>query len=310
MDKVIWRLILNGKSAGDDDVRQAVGQLRERGQQLDVRVTWEAGDAERYVREAIEDRASVIIAAGGDGTLSEVAEAMAHTGRDAASLPALALLPLGTANDFASANDIPLEPLAALELIDSAPPQSMDLLKVNGDGQQHWCANLASGGFGTEVTVETPGGLKRMLGGLAYVITGISRLGQIEPIQARIRGDGFQWEGGFIALGIGNGRQAGGGQLLCPEAMLNDGLLDITVIPELSGELASTLGTLLSEGKQAAIEEVVVRGRATSVELQAEQPMTLNLDGEPLQARHFVVECVPGRVRMHLPAGSALMAAG
>jgi lipid kinase YegS len=310
MNNGIWRLVLNGKSAGDDAVREAVAQLRERGQQLDVRVTWEAGDAERYVREAIDDRATVIIAAGGDGTLSEVAEAMAHTEHDAQALPALALLPLGTANDFASANDIPLEPLAALELIGSSSPRLMDLLKVDGDGQEHWCANLASGGFGTEVTVETPGGLKKMLGGLAYVITGISRLGKIEPIQVRISGDGFQWQGGFIALGIGNGRQAGGGQLLCPEALLNDGLLDITVIPELSGELASTLGTLLSEGKQAAIEEVVVRGKATVLELLAEAPMTLNLDGEPLQARHFAVECVPARVRMHLPAGSALLGAG
>lgn len=302
-----WFLILNGKSAGDDAVRDAVAHLRERGHSLSVRVTWEAGDAARYVHEAIDADAAVIVAGGGDGTLSEVAEALAHTGKTAADLPALSLLPLGTANDFATAAGIPLEPLAALDLITDSDARAIDLLQVDGDGTVHWCANLASGGFGTEVTVETHEGLKKMLGGLAYVITGIARFGRIEPIRARIHGEGFQWEGGFIALGIGNGRQAGGGQVLCPDAMLDDGLLELTVVPELSGELASTLGTLLSDGKHAALEQVAERARLRDVWIDAEQPMTLNLDGEPLRARRFHVCCKAGRVRMHLPAGTDLL---
>lgn len=307
MQAAPWYLILNGKSAGDDAVREAVAQLRRQGQDLKVRVTWEAGDAERYVREAIAAQARLLIAGGGDGTLSEVAEALAHTGQDALQLPALALLPLGTANDFATAAGIPIEPLSALQLPAHTHARPIDLLRVDGDGEVHWCANLASGGFGTEVTVETHDGLKKMLGGLAYVITGISRLGRIEPIQARIRGEGFDWQGGFIALGIGNGRQAGGGQQLCPEALLDDGLLDLTIVPELSGELMSTLGTLFSEGKHAALEQVAERTRLRELWIEAEQLLTLNLDGEPLQARRFHVQCVAGRVRMHLPVETALL---
>lgn len=302
-----WFLILNGKSAGDDAVRDAVARVRDRGQPLLVRVTWEAGDAERYVHEAIAADAAVIVAGGGDGTLSEVAEALAHTGEAAAALPALSLLPLGTANDFATATGIPVEPLAALDLISSSGARPIDLLRVDGDGAVHWCANLASGGFGTEVTVETHDGLKKMLGGLAYVITGIARLGRIEPIRACIHGEGFQWEGGFIALGLGNGRQAGGGQVLCPDAVLDDGLLELTVVPELSGELVSTLGTLFSDGKHAALEQVAERARLREVWIEAERPMTLNLDGEPLQARRFHVRCEAGRVRMHLPAPTPLL---
>lgn len=232
---------------------------------------------------------------------------MAHTGQDAAQLPALALLPLGTANDFATAAGIPPEPLAALQLPGQTSARLIDLLRVDGDGRVHWCANLASGGFGTEVTVETNDGLKKMLGGLAYVITGIAKLGRIEPIQARIHAQGFDWQGGFIALGVGNGRQAGGGQQLCPEALLDDGRLDLTVVPELSGEVMSTLGTLFSEGKHAALEQVAERARLSEVWIEAEQPLTLNLDGEPLQARRFHLQCVAGRVRMHLPADTPLL---
>ena len=187
-----WRLILNGKSAGDEALREAVGTMRERGIALEVRVTWEAGDAKRYVSEAIADGVDTLIAAGGDGTLSEVATALADRDEPADGLPALGLVPLGTANDFANAAQVPLEPLPALEMIASASSASIDLLKlIAEDGRTHWCANLASGGFGTQVTVETDEGLKKMLGGLAYLITGISKLGRIEPLQARLRGPEF-----------------------------------------------------------------------------------------------------------------------
>jgi lipid kinase YegS len=306
-----WRLILNGKSAGDDALRDAVSTMRQRGIALDVRVTWEEGDAERYVSEAIADGADTIVAAGGDGTLSEVATALAHRDEPADALPGLGLVPLGTANDFANAAGLPLEPLPALELIAGSPITAIDLLKlVADDGVIHWCANLASGGFGTQVTVETDDGLKKMLGGLAYLITGISRLGRIEPIRARLRGPDFAWEGDFIALGIGNGRQAGGGQALCPDARIDDGLLELTVVPELSGEVAATVGTLVTEGKAAALERVAVRAQLPWLEIDTPEPLTLNLDGEPVESRHFRIDCVPGRVRMHLPADCPLLLRG
>ncbi|HEY1034942.1 MAG TPA: lipid kinase YegS [Pseudoxanthomonas sp.] len=303
-----WRLILNGKSAGDDALREAVGALREAGIALDVRVTWEDGDAERYVAEAIADGVDTVIAAGGDGTLSEVATTLAHRDETADALPSLGLVPMGTANDFATAAGIPDEVLAALHLVRDAVATPMDLLRIDADDGIHWCANLASGGFGTEVTVETDEGLKKMLGGLAYLITGIAKLGRIEPVAARVEGPDFAWQGDFIALGLGNGRQAGGGQALCPDALVDDGKLDLTIVTELSGEVAATVGTLVKDGKHAALDRVAERARLTWVELSADAPMTLNLDGEPVRSRRFRVDCVPGRVRMHLPADCPLRA--
>ena len=165
-----WRLILNGKSAGNEELREAVGHWRGQGVQLDVRVTWEDGDAERYVAEAIDHGVDVIVAAGGDGTLSAVAETLAHREEAADALPSLALIPMGTANDFATAAGIPTEPEGAFALIGQTTPRAIDLLRVDADGTPWWCANLASGGFGTQVTVETDAGLKKMLGGLALVL--------------------------------------------------------------------------------------------------------------------------------------------
>ncbi len=302
-----WRLILNGKSAGNDELREAVGHWRGQGVQLEVRVTWEEGDAERYVAEAIDQGVDVIVAAGGDGTLSAVAETLAHREEPADTLPSLALVPMGTANDFATSAGIPTDPEEAFALITRVSARPIDLLRVDADGKRWWCANLASGGFGTQVTVETDAGLKKMLGGLAYVITGIAKLGRIEPITARLTGPDFEWEGGFIALGIGNGRQAGGGQQLCPQALIDDGLLDVTVVPELDGEVAATLGQMLTGGKDAALERVATRAQLPWLQIEAPQALTLNLDGEPVQAQRFRIDCVAGRVRMHLPAGCDLL---
>lgn len=303
-----WLLILNGKSAADQALRAAVQDLRAAGLRVDVRVTWEAGDAQRYVDEGLAAGVATIVACGGDGTLSEVAAALAHREGEAAQLPSVGLVPLGTANDFATAAELPLEPAAALSLVRESAPVAIDLLRIEAaDGDVHWCANLASGGFGTEVTVETDEGLKKMLGGLAYLVTGIARLGRIEPVQARIEAEDFAWEGGFIALGLGNGRQAGGGQQLCPDACVDDGLLDVTIVPELSGEVAATVGTLVAEGRQAALERVAVRHRCRQVRITAPGAFTLNLDGEPCTAERFDVSCAPARLRMHLPAGCPLL---
>ncbi len=301
-----WRLILNGKSAGDDAVRAAVSVLRDAGVQVDVRVTWESGDAERYVAEAIAEGVDTVIAAGGDGTLSEVAATLANRDLGADALPSLGLVPLGTANDFAEAAGIPPDAEAALRLVLEAPPTPIDLLRIRGNDRDHWVANLASGGFGTDVTVNTHESLKSMLGGLAYVVSGLGQLGRIEPQRARLAGPGFHWDGEFIALGIGNGRQAGGGQALCPDACIDDGLLDVTIVPSLEGELAATLGTAMLDGREAALERVAIRARLPWVEISSPLPLTLNLDGEPLQARAFRIDCERGRVRMHLPADCPL----
>ncbi|WP_242102665.1 lipid kinase YegS [Lysobacter sp. M2-1] len=302
-----WRLILNGKSAGDEPLRAAVAAMRARAIALSVRVTWEAGDAERYVAEAIADGIDTVIAAGGDGTLSAVATALAHRDEGADALPTLGLVPMGTANDFADAAQIP-EPVAdAFDLIQSQPARPIDLLKLVANGSVHWAANLASGGFGTQVTVDTPDGMKKLLGGLAYLVTGMSKLGRIEPLRARIHGPGFEWEGGFIALGVGNGRQAGGGQALCPDARIDDGLLDVTIVPELEGEVAATLATMLTDGRHAALDRIATRRQLSWLEIDAVEPIVLNLDGEPVESGHFRIDCVPGRVRMHLPPDCPLL---
>lgn len=288
-------LILHGKQATNEGVRAAVLACREAGWQLDVRVTWEEGDAERLVGEALADGYPTLIAGGGDGTARAVADALARAEADAS----LALLPLGTANDFARAAGIPLEPDAALALLEQ-PARPIDLGEVEGQ----LFLNMATGGFGSTVTANTSEDLKKLLGGAAYLLTGLSRFSEVHSAQGHFRGPGFEWRGEFLALGIGNGRQAGGGHPLCADALADDGLLDLSILPK-PGDLLTTLGSLLGSG--GGLRELLVRARLPWVELDAGEGLAINLDGEPLEARRARFEVRPAAIRLHLPADSPLL---
>ncbi|HLD68157.1 MAG TPA: lipid kinase YegS [Pseudomonas sp.] len=291
-------LILHGKQALNDEVRAAVAARREGGWEIAVRMTWEGGDAQRLVGEALQAGFPIIIAGGGDGTLREVAEAMALANTQAS----LALLPLGTANDFARAAAVPLIPGEALALLDIAP-RPVDLGEV--DGQLF--LNMATGGFGSKITANTSEELKSVLGGAAYFLTGLTRFSEVHAAFGRFSGPGFAWEGDFLALGIGNGRQAGGGHLLCPQAQVDDGLLDLCIIPA-PQDVVGTLGTLLSGGI-LGLESISLSARLPWLEVEAPEGLDLNLDGEPFESKRMRFKARPAALRLHLPPGSPLLTA-
>jgi len=228
--------------------------------------------------------------------LREVAEAMALAKTDAS----LALLPLGTANDFAHAAGVSLNPLEALALLDT-PARSIDLGEV--DGQLF--LNMATGGFGSNVTANTSEELKRVLGGAAYFLTGLTRFAEVRSAFGRFSGPDFLWEGDFLALGIGNGRQAGGGHLLCPQALVDDGLLDVCIVPA-AQDVVGTLGTLLSGGING-LESVSLSVRLPWLEIEAPEGLDLNLDGEPMESRQLRFCARPGALKVHLPMASPLL---
>ncbi|NBB34004.1 lipid kinase YegS [Pseudomonas kielensis] len=290
-------LILHGKQALNEEVRTAVEEKREQGWELAVRLTWEAGDAQRMVQEALAAGFTRLIAGGGDGTLRDIAEALAAQADQAS----LVLLPLGTANDFARAAGVSLVPREALALLD-VPAQPIDLGEVGGQV----FLNMATGGFGSQVTANTSEDLKKMLGGAAYLFTGLSRFSELHAAYGELQGPDFHWHGQLLALGIGNGRQAGGGHELCPQALVNDGLLDISILPA-PQDVVGTLKDLLVDGW--GIDNMFVRARLPWVEIKVSEGLYINLDGEPLEGESLRFSVRPSALRVHLPADSPLLKA-
>lgn len=284
MEKQHLRLILNGKSSDRKDVRAAVAAVRDMGHDVSVRVTYEAGDVARLAAEALADHAGnridTLVAAGGDGTVHEVVDEVLRLMPGAEKPPfAFAVLPLGTANDFA--HHIKLDPSdipGCLRFAARASAKPMDVGEVNG----RIFVNMATGGFGTKVTAQTDPNLKRVLGGAAYLFTGLHRFSELAACEARVEAEDFEWEGSFLALAIGNGRRAGGGIRLCPRAKLDDGFLDLTIVPYAASEtVLDLLSTLLENGVEG-LEAGLVQRRVRNITIETSEPVQFNLDGEPM----------------------------
>ncbi|ASG43712.1 lipid kinase YegS [Citrobacter freundii] len=290
-------LILNGKSADNLPLRDAIAKLRDEGVEIHVRVTWEKGDAQRYVDEARQLGVETVIAGGGDGTINEVSTALIQSQGD--NIPALGILPLGTANDFATSVGIPDDLDKALKLAIAANATAIDMVQVN---DKTCFINMATGGFGTRITTETPEKLKAALGGVSYFIHGLMRMDTLKPDVCDIRGEDFHWQGKALVIGIGNGRQAGGGQQLCPTALINDGLLQLRIF---TGE--ELLPGLLSALTQPEDNPNIIEGASSWFDIRAPHEITFNLDGEPLSGQEFHIEILPEALRCRLPPGCPLL---
>jgi lipid kinase YegS len=295
------RVILNGKGAANPQVRAAINQIRDEGQPLEVRCTWEGGDAARFAQEAMSDGIDILVAGGGDGTVNEVVNGILKA--DTSPQMALALLPLGTANDFARGCGIPLEPYDALELAIEGEPVTIDVPSANGV----YFANVASGGFGAEVTVSTNPQLKKAMGGGAYALTGIVTAAKMEPYSGRFVSTDEEAEGPFIVLAVGNARQAGGGFQVTRNAMLNDGLMDVMAISDFQ---TKDLGLVIQEAQDFTNtdNQFVHYRQVPGFEIELESALPINLDGEPQRWNHIRFEILPKCLPLVLPEGCPLIA--
>jgi lipid kinase YegS len=292
------RVILNGKKAGLKPVRSAIYAAREHGN-VEVRVTWEAGDVGRLIQEAHSDGCQRLVAGGGDGTVNEVVDAVLKL--PAEERPELAILPLGTANDFATGCAIPTEPLEALKLAQSGKTYAVDAGRANNF---HFI-NVASGGFGAQVTTNTPVALKNFLGGGAYTLSGLVQAVNFVPYQGILRIPGESMENEVVVGAVCNGRQAGGGQQLAPSALINDGLLDLVALNNFPKE---GLGQALRELTTPDINGVYVkRFKVPWAEWESETEMPINLDGEPIKAKRIRFEVIPEAMQLVLPDKCPLM---
>ena len=290
-------IILNGKKAGIASVREAISTLREEVKDIEVRVTYEFGDVERFMHEAIKSGIKRLVIGGGDGSVNEIVNAMAKLPRD--ERPELAILPLGTANDFATACTIPLESLEALRFAVSGSTTSVDIVKAN---DKHFM-NMATAGFGAQVTVDTPVELKNFLGGGAYTLTGVLKAIDFVPYVTNISSPNHSFDGlNIVAGAICNGKQAGGGQVLAPDALINDGLLDVVSISEFNlVDIPQVIDEITNPTGKG---EFIKYAQTPWVESASEIRIPVNLDGEPYSSKTIRFEVVPLAIDLVIPKDS------
>jgi len=294
------QLILNGKVAGNDALRAAVARQRAAGHHIEVRVTCEKGDARRFVSEA--GKVDLVIAAGGDGTLNEVLNGLMNLSE--VTRPTLGIVPLGTANDFATGCGIPRDPEKALALCMKGKQVPVDVGKANG----HWFINAASCGFGAEITATTSPELKRLLGPAAYTLMGAILAINVHQYHGRLISPHREVTGSGPVAIVGNGRQTGGGIQVAPRASIDDGLLDVLVVRQISPTAllaaARELQQLPPDG------EYISYWQTPWLEVHPEEAIPVNLDGEPLRFSTVRYEAVPKAIQLIVPPNCELLSQG
>ncbi|HEX8474326.1 MAG TPA: diacylglycerol kinase family protein [Pyrinomonadaceae bacterium] len=294
------RLIINPVSGTDSapDYLQAINErLRAAFGEMDIVMTVGPGDAseaaEAAARAGDYDR---LFVAGGDGTLNEVLNGAARVA-GAFERITFGLVPLGTGNDFASALGLPEEIEAAIEVLLAGRTVLADV----GDLDGRRFVNVSAGGFIAEVSDAVNPQLKTVAGKFAYLIGGAQVLMDYEHVEARIRvvedeGRTIEREMNVEMFAVCNSRMVGGGRLIAPHAIIDDGVLDVCIIEEMPMLDFIGLLTSVSSGEHVQ-DERVAYFHAREIDLQFNRTIKVNTDGEVLEADRCRYRILPRAAR-------------
>jgi lipid kinase YegS len=282
-------LILHRKSANEPYAKEAVKSVKKAGIKLRVLVPFNKAEKSRVVAEALKCGASRIIAGGGDGTINAVANALIGKGKKKPDIT-LGVFPLGTANDFARGCGLPTDNLnECLRIACTREGRPLDVGVMN----KRFFINVASFGFGAEITATTPVELKKKLGGGAYTLMGLVKALNLTPYTGRLLIPGQDpLEGGILFGAVGNNHFAGGGFDIAPRAELDDGLLDLTAIMPGPGFSLSQLARELEDPMNSSNRFVFYR-QLSKFTIEADEPLHCNLDGEPVSKRKLRFKTMP-----------------
>ena len=305
------RVVVNPAAAGGRGrkaARELFGVLDGRSVAYDTRFTEAPGHASHLAAEAVADGVGRIVVVGGDGTVHEVADGLIRSG--AKQLPAVAVFPVGTGNDFYRMVGSDRSVSAVVGLLDDGMVQHFDVGRVEWDGGKRTFVNLMGVGIDVEV-LRCRGRFSRLPGLLQYLASFLNALITFRAPEVHIdteSGDGQRITGATTLTVITVGPSIGGGFMINPEAKASDGELDLChvgapgIVPILRLVPRAIRGT-------HGDSPVVTMRRLSRAVLRRPggESMWFEIDGElsPEPARELRVEVVPGAFPVLVPARAA-----
>ena len=286
--------VLHPHSTNEPYVKEAVKKVREEGYDLRVLVPFDQSENTRIVQEALENGATRIIAGGGDGTINAVVNAIVGDGKIKPDLT-LGICPLGTANDFARGCELPVDDLAeCLRIGCEREGREIDVGVLNGRN----FVNVASFGFGAEITATTPGKLKKALGGAAYSLMGMVRVMDLSPYECRVVIPGEETiEGSMLFAAVANNHFAGGGFDIAPLSKIDDGLLDLVAIRSDRGVQLINIDKELEDPMNPDNVHIAYRQLAEFT-IESDEKLHCNLDGEPMHKKKLRFSIRPRHLKV------------
>jgi diacylglycerol kinase (ATP) len=297
-------IIVNPTAGGGRAVR-LVPWIRERigaaGGELGaatLHVTARAGHAEELAVRAVSDGVERVVAVGGDGTVQEVVNGMlAAAGGEAT----LGVVPVGSGNDLARSLGLPRRTEDAWSVAVGGEALLIDVALASGGGRSRWFASAGGIGFDAQVAaaMATRSGWQR--GTAGYLLTTLSELRRFSNRRIRLTLDDETAEHNVLFVAIANGAYYGGGMRIAPDAVADDGALDVCIVGDISRMTAIRQLPNLYRGTHVR-HPAVALARARRVTIEGGSETLIHLDGEPFGGLPLEIELVAARLTVAAPA--------
>ena len=289
-------LLANPRSRSGGDPDTVAGLLRDAG--LDPLCPPVDGPGTAELIRAHAHEVDRVVLAGGDGTMNAAAPALLETG-----LP-FAVIPLGTGNDLARTLGIPEDPAEAARVAAGDRLRAIDVGMANDVP----FFNVASVGFGVDLTRALTRDAKRRWGKLGYAVAALRVLARMRPFSAAIRCGDEVVRSRTVHVAVGNGRHFGGGMTVSERSRIDDGTLDV-----FSLEVGGVWGLVrllpaLRRGDHGRWHEVRT-GEGEEIEIRTRRRRAVNTDGEITTRTPVVIRVLPRAVRVFVPAPEVSAAA-
>jgi diacylglycerol kinase (ATP) len=253
------------------------------------------GDSGEHARDlshaAVLEGVDALVALGGDGMVHLALQAVAGT-----ETP-LGIVPAGTGNDLANSLSIPADPVAAAALVVAGSRRWIDAVRVG----ERWFGCVLGAGFDSVVN-ERANRLRWPRGPARYNVAIAVELPRFRALPFVLTLDGERWETDAMLVAVGNAQSYGAGIRITPDAVLDDGLLDVCVLAPVSKlDFVRTLPKART-GAHVTHPAVTIR-RAKTVTLES-PGVVAYADGERMGPLPLTCVCVPGAVQVFAPASS------
>lgn len=257
-----------------------------------VVITRNAAEISRHIQDAAQQGIARVISVGGDGTNHSVINSIVQHNRLYPDNPLVyGSLPAGTGQDWARGLGMPLNPRQALDWLAQAQPRPIDVGHVQYDDKQRYFLNISSAGISHDVVQRVESMNKRRP--WTFLLATIRAILEYQPEQVRIELDGTVWyEGKVYLVAVANGRYFGAGIKIAPEAVIDDGWLDVIVVKDVS-RLRLLMALQTAYQGTHIYNPAVLTARAHSVYITGDDSARgVDLDGEPAAGHnlHYTIQ--------------------
>ncbi|MCP3029785.1 diacylglycerol kinase family lipid kinase [Halobacillus sp. A1] len=252
-------------------------------------------DATQFCQDACSQEFDLVVSLGGDGTLNETINGMV----DQEHRPKLGIVPMGTVNDFARALNIPLDPEAAIETLESDLTKKVDI----GSFNDRYFVNIVAIGAIAEATSEVSPEQKTRFGPLAYLMEGVKTLASSNAYPLRIEYDDKVWEGDSFLFLAALTKSTAGFEKLSPDAKVNDGVLHCYVIKNVNMLRVASIVTAVLRGNLKEDKDVEYF-QAKKLRVSSSEKLHTNVDGEEGDPLPVAMEVKPQHIEVIINEGA------